>query len=131
MPNPGKRSDPPAEEKAAKHPAKKNKKKAAIISNSYRQLKPKAKYWKAESIAAELAEHILKGENDSRLKWYDEEKTRVKILTPSIIPDYHAGSSATISGRRSRLFKAMRKIMSVDGWNRNKNIWEKSGGKND
>lgn len=99
---------------------------ASFRSVGYRQLLPRAAPWKAAPVAMELAQLILSGKDDPRLKWSTKEKNRVIVQTSSIIPECHSSSKETASGRRRSLFMAMEKLLAPAAWKRTGNLWEKS-----
>lgn len=81
--------------------------------------------WNAKPVAEEIAQLILDGKEDPRIKW-NEEGDRVQIQTRLIIPDYDSSFAATRGGRRTRLFKELEKILLPEGWVRKGGFWEKA-----
>jgi len=82
-------------------------------SRRYRQMLLRAEAVRVEPIAQELAESIIAGRSDARLKWQGEET--VRVLMAKIFP-YDSGYIQTVTGRRSRLRTALGTLLSEKGW---------------
>lgn len=80
---------------------------------SYRQVRPNAGAIRAEPVAQQLAESIIAGSSDPRLKW--REKTTVCILMAKIFP-YGSGYMQTVTGRRKRLRAVLGTLLVEHGW---------------
>lgn len=82
-------------------------------SRSYRQALPRAGSVRIEPIAREVAESILVGRADERLKWQGEET--VRVLMTKIFP-HGSGYMQTVTGRRKRLRAALQTLLADAGW---------------
>jgi hypothetical protein len=82
-------------------------------SCSYRQALPRAEGIRIEPIAGELAESIIAGSSDQRLKWQGGET--VRVLMAKVFP-YDSGYMQTITGRRKRLRAALEPLLAGNGW---------------
>jgi hypothetical protein len=82
-------------------------------SRSYRQVVPRAEAVRVEPIAREVADGILAGRTDERLKWQEEET--VRVLVTRIFPR-DSGYMQTITGRRNRLRAALETLLADAGW---------------
>jgi hypothetical protein len=90
-----------------------NRKTAQSESSSYRQALPRAEGVRIEPIARELADSIIAGSSDQRLKWQSDET--VRILMAKIFP-YDSGYMQTVTGRRQRLRAALETLVAENGW---------------
>ncbi len=102
-----------------------NERRASNYSVGYKQIKKRAKSWQAKPVGEELAQKIINGDVDSRLEWLGEGKNKVKVLTPSFVPDYYNGPKETTRGRITRFYNVMGNILCPKGWQRSRNIWSK------
>jgi len=85
-------------------------------SKRYRQLSPRAKTWKAEPVAEEIAQLIINRKEDpEKIKWL--KNGGVTVLTTKVIPDA-SGPQQTYDGRRRRLNRELGKLLSPLGWER-------------
>jgi hypothetical protein len=82
-------------------------------SRSYRQALPRAEGVRIEPIARELADSIIAGRVDQRLKWQGDET--VRILMAKVFP-YDSGYMQTVTGRRRRLREALGTLLAQNGW---------------
>lgn len=82
-------------------------------SRSYRQALARAEGVRIEPIARELADSIVAGGSDPRLKWLGD--GTVRILMARIFP-YDSGYMQTVTGRRKRLRAALEALLSESGW---------------
>ena len=82
-------------------------------SRSYRQALPRAEGVRIEPIARELAESIIAGRSDPRLKWQGD--GTVRILMAKVFP-YDSGYMQTVTGRRQRLRAALEPLLAGNGW---------------
>ena len=82
-------------------------------SRSYRQALPRAEGVRIEPIAGELADSIIAGRLDERLKWHGD--GTVRILMAKIFP-YDSGYMQTVTGRRQRLRAALETLVAENGW---------------
>jgi hypothetical protein len=79
----------------------------------YRQALPRAEGVRIEPIARELAESIIAGRVDQRLKWQGGET--VRVLMAQVFP-YDSGYMQTVTGRRKRLRAALEPLLAGNGW---------------
>ncbi len=82
-------------------------------SGSYRQALPRAEAVRVEPVALDLADSILAGRADDRLKWQGEET--VRVLMTKIFPR-DSGYTQTITGRRQRLRTALQTLLADADW---------------
>ena len=82
-------------------------------SRSYRQAWPRAEGVKIEPIAREIADSIIGGRADQRLKWQGGET--VRVLMAKVFP-YDSGYMQTVTGRRKRLRVALGELLAEEGW---------------
>jgi hypothetical protein len=82
-------------------------------SRSYRQALPRAGAVRIEPIAREVADSILAGRADERLKWQGDETVRVLMI--KIFPS-DSGYLQTVTGRRKRLRAALETLLADAGW---------------
>ena len=66
-----------------------------------------------EPIAEEVAELIVNGSEDPRVKWYPDRSVWIKI--GNVIPKA-SGVKRTVEGRRRRFRDCLRKKLSDRGW---------------
>lgn len=64
-------------------------------------------------LVEEIANLILKRQEDERLKWYDDR--RVRVFTSKVLPSRSAARQ-TLAGRRKRFRAALRERLVRDGW---------------
>jgi hypothetical protein len=83
-------------------------------SGSYRQALVRAEAVRVEPVARDLADSILAGRADDRLKWPGEETVRVLMMTKILPRD--SGYMQTITGRRRRLRTALQTLLAEAGW---------------
>jgi len=79
----------------------------------HRQLHPMAKRIDVSSIADDVAQSILDGVTDDRLRWLGD--GRVQIQVSKIYPG-GSGFKQTVQGRRRRFRKALIEKLSPSGW---------------
>jgi hypothetical protein len=95
-----------------------DRKTAQCESNrGYRQALPRAEGVRIEPIAEELAESIIAGRVDQRLKWQGGET--VRVLMAKVFP-YDSGYMQTVTGRRKRLRAALEPLLARNGWRENR-----------
>jgi len=94
----------------------------ADYTGTYHQVYPRQAPWEAEPIAKQVAQSIIKGSEDLRLKWLGPAK--VKILTRKILPQFDSSPKQTTEGRRRRFYHALDNYLEPLGWKRNRNIYE-------
>lgn len=82
-------------------------------SRSYRQALPRAEGVRIEPIARELADNIIAGRADERLKWHGGET--VRVLMAKVFP-YESGYMQTVTGRRKRLRAALGELLAGEDW---------------
>ncbi len=66
-----------------------------------------------EPIAREIADSIIAGSSDQRLKWQGGET--VRVLMAKVFP-YDSGYMQTVTGRRKRLRAALEPLLAGSGW---------------
>ena len=86
---------------------------AQITETTHRQLEPMAPRLSVTPLAGEIAGQILRGEEDWRLSWVDN--NTVHVVVSRIFPSGD-GFKRTIEGRRRRLRDALSKILEQHGW---------------
>ena len=84
---------------------------AGLESKYRRQVHPKDKRLNVKPLAQEIAELIVNGVKDERLRWKGTERVRVEI--GGVIP---ATSEQTTSGRRRRFRAELCRILQHHGW---------------
>lgn len=95
-------------------------------SRSYRQALPRAEGVRIEPIARELAESIIAGRADQRLKWQGD--VTVQVLMAKICP-YDLGYMQTVTGRRKRLRAALETLLGENGWREiRRDVYSKAAG---
>jgi len=77
-----------------------------------RQVAAKSRPLKVVPIAKEIANVVLRGAEDDRLKWLSS--TEVKVLISEVISG--AGAQQTVSGRRKRFYAALENELAETGW---------------
>ncbi len=94
-------------------------------SRSYRQTLLRAEGVRIEQIAKELADSIIAGRVDQRLKWQGDET--VRILMAKVFP-YDSGYTQTVNGRRQRLRAALETLVGENGWREvRREVYSKAG----
>jgi hypothetical protein len=78
-----------------------------------RQLEKMAPRISVKELAEEIADRILSGEDDQRIKRLEDGS--VKVLVSKIIP-IGSGFQRTVSGRRKRLIQYLGESLSHHGW---------------
>jgi hypothetical protein len=86
---------------------------AQIVKTSQRQLKKMAPRVSVKELAEEIADQILGGGDDNRLKRLEDGS--VKVLLTKIFPT-GSGFQRTVSGRRKRLIQCLGESLSQHGW---------------
>lgn len=86
-------------------------------SRSYRQMLSRAETVKIEPLARELADSMLSGRPDERLRWQGSHT--VRLLMAKIFP-YGSGFKQTVLERRKRLRTAIGRLLSEKGWHENR-----------
>jgi len=92
----------------------------------YRQVYPRRKPWRTAEIhkvAYEIAQLILSGKEDDRLRWISDRK--VQVLTRKIIPGYSQLPRRTSAGRLKRFYKILEDYLRDKGWVRKGSYFEK------
>ena len=89
-----------------------NARKATVTLGRFRQLRPKNPPLDVKPIAAELAQIIIEGQDDSRVTWSDDGSVLLKI--GKIIPDN--APKQTVTGRRERFRAALADGLRSEGW---------------
>jgi hypothetical protein len=79
----------------------------------YTQVEPRQPKWDAEGTAERIANLILNGHEDERLKW--KEDGRVQVLIGKILPAESAVKQ-TLQGRRNRFAFALAGRLTRAGW---------------
>jgi hypothetical protein len=82
-------------------------------SRTYRQVLARAEGVRIEPIARELADTIVAGGADKRLKWQGADT--VRVLMAKIFPS-DSGYRQTVTGRRKRLRAALEALLGEKGW---------------
>jgi len=90
-----------------------DKQTARIVKTGYRQLESMAHRLSIKELAEEIAERILSGGQDDRVKRLDDGS--VKVLVSKIFPT-GSGFQRTVSGRRKHLIQYVSKRLSQEGW---------------
>jgi len=98
----------------------------AGYTSTYRQFYPRQAPWKAEPVAEQVAQSIIKENNDPRLQWLGPDK--VVILIREILPQFDSSPKQTIEGRRKRFYRALDDYLEPLGWKRNRNTYKKEVG---
>jgi hypothetical protein len=75
-------------------------------------------------IAEEVANLILAGADDVRLRW-TKDRQAVLVVTANVLPP---GYQQTTKGRRRRLHQAMAERLEPHGWRLDGNYWRRGGG---
>lgn len=83
------------------------------MNKRYRQLKTNEPRLNVEPLAETIAELILNGKNDDRLKWINKDK--VRVLISQIIPEGNTAKQ-TLTSRRKRFRLALIKKIKHKGW---------------
>lgn len=92
---------------------------------SYRQALPRAKGVRVEPIARKLADSIIAGRADRRLKWQGDETVRTLM---AIIFPHDSGYKQTVTGRRKRLRAALETLLAGNGWREiRRDVYSKAG----
>jgi hypothetical protein len=78
-----------------------------------RQVRPMQSRLDMRPIAQELADAILAGRTDERLKWDGD--SRVRLVIGEVLPDRSAVTE-TLAGRRKRLRVAVARLVESGGW---------------
>jgi hypothetical protein len=86
---------------------------ATCERTGHRQSSPMAKRVDVEPIAEEIAEKIVNGQPDDRLRWLGDGSVRVQM--GKIFPD-RSGFRPTVQGRRRRLRDALIERLNPMGW---------------
>lgn len=86
---------------------------ARLVKVGHRQLESMAARTDVKELAAEIALRIVSGEDDDRIKWFEDRS--VKILVTKIFPT-GSGFQRTVSGRRRRLGQYIAEAISEFGW---------------
>lgn len=80
---------------------------AHCVGVGHRQLRPMDKRQDVEPLAAEIADLILNGKKDQRLKWLSD--GNVQVLISSVI---HETNKQTTAGRRKRFRRALDRLLA-------------------
>jgi hypothetical protein len=86
---------------------------ATCERTGHRQLSPMATRVDVQPIADEIAEKIVNGQPDERLRWLPDGRVRVEL--GQIFPD-RSGFRQTVQGRRKRLRDALIERLKPSGW---------------
>ena len=90
-----------------------DKRTAQIVKTGHRQLDSMAPRVSVKELAEEIAERILSGEDDERIKRLEDGS--VKVLVSEIFPT-GSGFRWTVSGRRKRLVQYVAERLSQERW---------------
>lgn len=90
-----------------------NARTATCSKVGHRQVHPMAPRFNALPPAQVIVQLILDGEQDERLKWYDDGSVRVRM--GKILPERSAVKQ-TLAARRKRLREAIEELLSEKGW---------------
>ena len=88
-----------------------------------RQVSPRRAPLDIKPIADEIAQFVIEGKQDSRLRWSGNNRFRIsidKLLGADSLP------KQTFEGRRKRLLKALEENLSPYGWKRRHSLWVKT-----
>lgn len=88
---------------------------AGVVKSGHRQLAPTAPRVSVKTVAHEIAEAILSGQEDDRIE--RSENGSVKVLTSKICPT-NSGVKRTIQGRRKSLLNYISEKLDAHGWTR-------------
>ena len=102
---------------------------ADYVERGYRQIYSRIKPWRTAEIrkvAREIAQLVLSGKEDDRLRWISDRK--VQVLTKRIIPDYSWLPKQTLEGRRKRFYRVLEDYLRDKGWVRKGSYLEKIEG---
>jgi hypothetical protein len=72
--------------------------------------RPRLDVW---ALAQEVANLILRQQEDGRPRWYED--GRVRVLVGKVLPGGSAAAQ-TLAGRRKRFREALRHRLAVEGW---------------
>jgi len=86
---------------------------ARLVKVGHRQLNSMASRTDIEGLAEEITVRILSGEDDDRIKRFEDRS--VKVLVTKIFPT-GSGFQRTVSGRRKRLLQYVAETLSKAGW---------------
>lgn len=86
---------------------------ASLVKVTHRQLRPAQARLDLHPVAWELAEAILAGRQDERLKWKGD--SRVRLLIGKVLPERSAVKQ-TLSSRRRRLRETLARLLAPAGW---------------
>ncbi len=86
---------------------------ARFAKSGFRQTRPMAARLDVNPIAEGIAALIVKGQEDERLKWFDDGSVRVEI--GKVISEWTA-AKRTIQGRRRRFRGELEELLSRHGW---------------
>ena len=90
-----------------------DKQTARIVKTGYRQLEKMAPRLSVKELAEEIAERILSGEDDERIKRLDDGS--VKLLVSKIVP-IGSAFQRTVSGRTKAARQVRGREVSQVGW---------------
>lgn len=93
----------------------------SAVCTSERPLRPRTPQlrWNERPVAAELARLIQSGEDDPRLRWRDDRRREVKVITTKALPP---GSPRATSDQATRLRTALTTELG-DEWTRQMGWW--------
>jgi hypothetical protein len=83
-----------------------------------RQVQKASERWDARSAAQQLAESIMAGRDDERIRWLPD--GRVEVMMRRVLP---SGPKRTTEGRRERLNAELMKILTKRGWRKEGRYW--------
>jgi hypothetical protein len=78
-----------------------------------RQLEPMQARLDVRPLAEEVATLVVAGQEDERLKWYED--GRVQVVVGKILPG-RSGPKQTVAGRRKRYRAALKVRLAEQGW---------------
>jgi hypothetical protein len=86
---------------------------ATIVEIRRRQVWPMAPRVAIKPIAEEVAQALLEGKADPRLRWH---KNKVKVLAAVIFPMRTGFNKMTVQGQRRQLWRYLENILKPHGW---------------
>ena len=86
---------------------------ASFAESGFRQTRPMAARVDVNPIAEGIAALIVKGQEDERLKWFEDGRVRVEI--GKVISEWTA-AKRTIQGRRRHFREELEELLSRHGW---------------
>ena len=96
-----------------------DKQTAGCAKVSHRQVRPMQPALKVEPVVNAIVDLIVRGQEDDRLKWYED--GRVKVMIGKILPEGSAFKQ-TLEGRRKRLREMLTSRLADEGWTKVANL---------